>query len=186
MAANQKRLLRRIAMPLALALTGLVTLLLAGGFSTLVAKTNSTDFCISCHEMEATVYKEYRESIHYSNTSGVRAECADCHVPKQFGPKMLRKVMAARDVYHTLLGTMDTPEKFESHRLQLAERVWDYMEKSDSRECRSCHSFEAMDFKHQSDRASRKMQKAMERGKTCIECHKGIAHSLPEVYDDEA
>ncbi len=161
-------------------------LLLSTGFGTLVATTNSTEFCISCHEMESTVYQEYRQSIHYSNPSGVRAECADCHVPKEFGPKMVRKIMAVRDIYHTLIGTMDTPEKFNAHRLALAERVWEYMENSDSRECRTCHSFNAMDFKHQSKRARKKMMKAKETGKTCIQCHKGIAHHLPEDYDEDA
>jgi cytochrome c-type protein NapC len=29
------------------------------------------------------------------------------------------------------------------------------------------------------------MKKALEKGKTCIECHKGIAHKLPAEYDEE-
>lgn len=175
--------LRRLILLLFI-VSGAISLLLATGFNTLVATTNDTEFCISCHEMEETVYQEYKESIHYSNPSGVRAECADCHVPKAFGPKVARKVMAVRDIYHSILGTIDTKEKFDSHRLEMAERVWEYMEKSNSRECRSCHSFNAMDFEHQSKRARKKMMKAKEKRKTCIECHKGIAHRLPDDYED--
>ena len=53
-----------------------------GGFNTAMEATNTETFCISCHEMEANVYQEYKYTIHYSNRSGVRATCPDCHVPK--------------------------------------------------------------------------------------------------------
>jgi cytochrome c-type protein NapC len=59
------------------------------------------------------------------------------------------------------------------------------MEATDSRECRNCHSFEAMAFHEQGRRAAEKMQKAMDEGKSCIECHKGIAHKLPADFDDD-
>jgi nitrate/TMAO reductase-like tetraheme cytochrome c subunit len=51
---------------------------------------------------------------------------------------------------------------------------------NDSRECRNCHSYHAMDFENQSRRAREKMREGIEEGKTCIECHKGIAHKLPK------
>ena len=40
-----------------------------------------------------------------------------------------------------------------------------------------------MDFHSQKRRASKKMRSAEEKGKSCIECHKGIAHRLPEDYE---
>ena len=46
-----------------------------GGFNTAMEWTNREAFCISCHEMEENVFKEYRNTIHYSNRSGVRATC---------------------------------------------------------------------------------------------------------------
>jgi nitrate/TMAO reductase-like tetraheme cytochrome c subunit len=67
----------------------------------------------------------------------------------------------------------------------MAERVWAEMEANDSRECRGCHDMQRMDFHKQSRRAAEKMEPAMEKGTTCIECHKGIAHELPEGYDDD-
>ncbi len=157
-----------------------------GGFHTVIEETNSLDFCISCHEMEQTVYQEYKKSVHYKNASGVRATCSDCHVPKAWLPKMVRKIKASNELYHKVLGTIDTPEKFEAKRLELAEHVWASMKSTDSRECRNCHSFDSMDFHKQDDRAAEKMQKAVEKGtETCIDCHKGIAHKLPEGYEDE-
>jgi cytochrome c-type protein NapC len=86
------------------------------------------------------------------------------------------KVLAARDVIGHLKGTIDTPEKFEAHRLTMAKRVWERMQESDSRECRNCHDFKTMDTDKQKDRSVVKHEGAMEDGKTCIDCHKGIAH----------
>ena len=157
-----------------------------GGFHTVVEQTNSMAFCTSCHEM-GYVYEEYQQSIHYKNAAGVRAICSDCHVPREWLPKMVRKVQATNELFHKMLGTIDTREKFEARRLEMAERVWETMRATDSRECRNCHSFESMDFHKQERRAAEKMQKVVDRktGETCIECHKGIAHKLPEGYDDD-
>ena len=156
------------------------------GLHSAVEVTNSLEFCISCHELDQ-VYAEYRQSPHYKNAAGVRAVCADCHVPKSWWPKMKRKVQAANDLYNKVRGSIDTREKFEAKRLQLAERVWQRMRESDSRECRSCHSFEYMDFHKQRRRSAEKMQKVVDKntGETCIDCHKGIAHKLPEEYDED-
>ncbi len=148
-------------------------------------KTNTLEFCISCHEMKSTVYQEYKKSAHYKNASGVKAICSDCHVPKEWGPKLMRKIQASNEVLHKLLGTIDTVEKFNEHRLVMAERVWADMKATDSRECRNCHSYEDMDFHKQTRRAAEKMKEAIDKGETCIECHKGIAHKLPETDDDD-
>ena len=125
-------------------------------------------------------YEEYQESVHFKNAAGVKAVCADCHVPKPFGPKMVAKVMAYKDVLHEILGTIDTPEKYEEHRWDMANRVWDKMRASDSRECRSCHAFEDMDLSEQGKMARKKHGSAVDDGKTCIDCHKGVAHEEPD------
>jgi len=154
-----------------------------GGFHTVVEATNTEQFCISCHEMEKNVYVEYKETIHYTNRTGVRAVCADCHVPKEWGPKVWRKIQASNELYHHLRGSIDTPEKFEAKRAELAEHVWATMIANDSHECRNCHSWDAMDHQKQTPRGAEKMQAGQKEGKTCIECHKGIAHALPKRDD---
>ena len=156
-----------------------------GGFNTFMEYTNRLEFCVSCHEMDQLVYREYQQTIHFKNRSGVRVSCADCHVPKDWTAKLWRKIKATNELYHKLAGTIDTPEKFNAKRLELAEHVWDSMRASDSRECRNCHSFEAMDFHKQRKRGRKKMEAAMKEGKTCIECHKGIAHRLPDEFEDD-
>jgi len=163
---------------------GLVLFLILGYglvFYPLVEMTNNTEFCITCHEMRDQVYKEYTESRHYQNHAGVRAGCPDCHVPKQLIPKLIAKVRAAKDVWHTILGTIDTPEKFEAYRWTMANRVWKMMEETDSVTCRSCHSWESMDLGEQDKQGRRKHKSAQEEGKTCIECHKGLVHNYPKA-----
>ncbi len=154
-----------------------------GGLHTAIESTNNIEFCVSCHEMEQLVYPEYQESIHYLNASGIRATCSDCHVPREWGPMIVRKVQATGELWATLLGRIDTPEEFEARRWEMANRVWDSMLATDSRECRNCHEYEAMDFELQGRRARVKMQEGHEEGKTCIECHQGIAHKLPKDPD---
>ncbi len=164
---------------------GFTGIIFWGGFNTAMEYTNTMEFCISCHEMRSTVYEEYKKTVHFKNASGVQAICSDCHVPKAWTPKLIRKIQATNELYHKVVGTISTPEKFEAKRLELAERVWASMKASNSRECRNCHSYENMDFHKQSRRSAEKMQEGIKEGKTCIECHQGIAHKLPRGFDDE-
>ena len=156
-----------------------------GGFHTAMEASNTMTFCITCHEMRETVYKEYQETVHFKNPSGVQATCADCHVPREWIHKVVRKIQATSELYHKALGTIDTPEKFEAKRWEMANRVWDKMRETDSRECRNCHLLNSMDLEEQDRSARKKHAKAEERGKTCIDCHKGIAHEYPDKPDVE-
>ena len=81
-----------------------------GGFNTGMEATNSLEFCISCHEMRDTVYVEYKETIHYKNRTGVRAICSDCHVPRDWSHKMVRKAKASFEIWGKLTGSISTPE----------------------------------------------------------------------------
>jgi len=148
-----------------------------GGFNTAMEATNKEKFCISCHEMNDFVYQEYKGTIHDVNRSGVGAVCADCHVPKNWTDKMIRKVKASRELWGKLTGTISTEEKFEAKRLHLAMNEWERMKSKDSIECRNCHDFDSMMPEFQKPRARQQHLNAMEVGQTCIDCHKGIAHS---------
>lgn len=150
-----------------------------GGFNWAMEATNTEAFCISCHEMKQNVFNEYRNTVHYANKTGVRATCPDCHVPKEWGHKVVRKIQASNELYHKALGTIDTPEKFNDKRLDMSKSVWRAMKTTDSRECRNCHKFDYMDYSAQEPRASRLHETALNQGKTCIDCHQGVAHKLP-------
>ncbi|PVZ68978.1 cytochrome c3 family protein [Pelagibaculum spongiae] len=152
-----------------------------GGFNTGMEATNQEQFCVGCHEMRENVFEEYKTTIHYSNRSGVRATCPDCHVPKNWTDKIIRKIQASKEVWGKLTGKIDTREKFNEHRLSMAQNEWSRMEANDSQECRNCHNFEFMDFTMQESRSGKVHQKAIDDGNTCIDCHKGIAHQLPDM-----
>jgi len=152
-----------------------------GGFNTAMEATNTMEFCISCHEMEENVYQEYTKTVHYTNRSGVRAVCSDCHVPDPWVHKVIRKVQASTEIMHKLLGSIDTPEKFDAKRLKLAKNVWQAMKTTDSRECRNCHDFDSMNPEDQKKRSRKQHINGMKAGNTCIDCHKGIAHT--KVHD---
>jgi len=160
----------------ALFLAGILSL---GAVNAFFEYTSTTEFCTSCHTMQWNK-AEWAETVHFKNRVGVKAECRDCHVPQEFFPKTVAKVMAVKDIYHHLVGTIDTKEKFEAHRWVMANRVWAKMKETNSRECRTCHEFGDMDLTLQGRSAQRKHEKAPLEGKTCIDCHKGIAHRLPE------
>ncbi len=172
--------LKRIGLTSALLLV-VAGIVFGGGFIWALEATYKESFCISCHEMEENVFKEYQNTIHYTNRTGVRATCPDCHVPKEWGPKMIRKLQASNEVLHKILGSVDTPEKFNAKRHELAQHEWDRMKSSDSRECRNCHRYDYMDYTEQGPRAARTHPVAFDEGKTCIDCHKGIAHQLPRI-----
>lgn len=145
-----------------------------------LAWTNTETFCIGCHEMRDNVYVEFKDTIHDKNRTGVRATCPDCHVPREPAAMMKRKVQATFELYgHFITSVIDTREKFEAHRCELATRVWTRMKATDSLECRNCHHDEAWNPDLQSEKSKNRHAKGRSDGKTCIDCHFGIAHTEP-------
>ncbi|NKC14733.1 MAG: cytochrome C [Gammaproteobacteria bacterium] len=153
-----------------------------GGLNTAMEFTNTEAFCTGCHEMRENVFAELKRTIHFTNRSGVRAKCSDCHVPHGWTHKVARKMQASKEVWGKIFGTINTPEKFEAKRFEMAQREWTRFKANDSLECRNCHAEKAMDFTRQSKRAAAAHRRFLVPGQmTCIDCHKGIAHELPET-----
>jgi cytochrome c-type protein NapC len=161
-------------------LSVLVGALLVIGGAAGLAWTSTEQFCIGCHEMRDNVYAEYKGTIHDTNRTGVRAVCTDCHVPREPGPLILAKMGATFELWGHLTGKIDTKEKFEALRTQMAHNVWRRMQKNDSHECRNCHVAEKMNSELQSEKARARHAKGKAEGLTCIDCHFGIAHKEPE------
>ena len=153
-----------------------------GGFNTVLEATNQEKFCVSCHEMNTNVFEELKQTIHFTNRSGVRATCPDCHVPHEWTDKIARKMQASKEVWGKIFGTINTRDKFVEMRRALAEHEWARLKANNSLECRNCHSTESMDITKQGARAARVHQDLLFTGeRTCIDCHKGIAHQLPNM-----
>lgn len=141
--------------------------------------SSTNAFCYSCHVGMDTIVEEYEASPHFNNRHGVKADCADCHVSKEFVPKMETKIKALADIWYQMIGTIHL-ENFEQERERLAQHVWDEMMANDSRECRSCHSPARWNLSAAPIRIRNQHQQVLDGEKTCIECHAGIAHKLPQ------
>lgn len=163
---------------------GLVTFIigisLAGGFVGALKYTETEAFCTSCHEMQQP-FAELKQSVHYSNAFGIQASCANCHVPPGLLPGLMRHMAAAGEVWGHLTGKLNTPAKYEALRLSMAQSMWAELKANDSAECRSCHKLSAMALDKQDPIAAKRHSAdyLAKTGKTCIDCHKGVAHTLP-------
>lgn len=151
------------------------------GFNTAMDFTNKEEFCLNCHTMHDNLLPELQKTVHWSNRSGVRATCPDCHVPHNFTDKMARKMQASREVLAQFTGQIGTREKFKEHRIVLAQREWARFAANGSRECRSCHDYKDMDFNKMRPTSQVAMRNAAARDQSCMDCHKGIAHQLPDM-----
>ena len=55
---------------------------------------------------------------------------------------MARKIQATLvEVPSHFMGKIHTQEKFDAHKREIAERIWETMRSNNSRECRECHSY---------------------------------------------
>jgi nitrate/TMAO reductase-like tetraheme cytochrome c subunit len=156
------------------------------GFDASMAATSSDEFCVSCHELEVNALAEFIGTPHHTNKTGIQVSCSGCHVPREFLPKMWRKIRAAGEIYHHLIGTIDTPEKYDAYRMTMARKTWAEMNANDSRQCRHCHDESAWNLELQREDARKYHTGSLAKGKTCIDCHKGLAHKLPPgIREDE-
>ena len=159
-----------VALGIVVGVTGMIV------FDTTMHVTNTEAFCISCHEMEANPYAQLQKTTHFNNASGVRPSCSDCHVPQEFLPKMVRKIQASREVWGSITGIIDTPEKYAAHTPVMKQREIKRLQANDSQECRNCHDTERMLTAMQSAKAQLYHGARQLNNKTCIDCHAGIAH----------
>ena len=90
-------------------------------------------------------------------------------------------MQASREVLSHVVGTIGTREKFLEHRLVLAQREWARFKANNSKECRNCHDYDSMDFDKMKVTSQMMMRSAAERNASCVDCHRGIAHELPEI-----
>ena len=90
-----QKVCRWLRSPSKMAIGGVILLTIIGTivgtnlFNAGMATTNTEQFCSDCHTND--VVPEYQASIHFSNRSGVKAICSDCHVPHEFIPKWFVK-----------------------------------------------------------------------------------------------
>ena len=176
---------RRWPLALLALLVTMAVLAIVAGSAVALHKTSDTTFCVSCHSMQRPL-AEYQGSVHFQNHAGIRADCADCHIPTQPAAYMMTKLAASKDLLGELTSKLATEERYNAHKLAMAESVWRKMKAEDSATCRSCHSYAAMDILEQRPEARKAHPVAIKSGETCIDCHRGVAHILPDMRASNA
>ena len=151
------------------------------GTQVMVHVTGTNEFCsTSCHSMQ-WVAAEYKKSVHAVNHTGTGAGCHDCHIPKDYPRLLFYKARAGiKDAIGEMTGVIGTEDKFKKERARMAKHVWDEYKANDSQQCRNCHTFTPEIVKAQKDFVQPMHQQVLAGQGTCIDCHKGIAHTSPE------
>ena len=167
---------------LALVVVGLI--IGAGGViatQVMVAATGTNEFCSgACHSMQ-WVAQEYRQSGHAINRTGVSAGCHDCHIPHDYPDLLWYKAKAGiKDAIGEARGVISTEEKFKKERLRMAKSVWAEFKANDSENCQHCHVFSKEIVAKQKDFVRPMHEQVLAKAATCVDCHKGIAHTAPD------
>lgn len=151
------------------------------GTQVMVSVTGSNEFCGgACHSMQ-WVAAEFEQSGHHVNRTGVAAGCHDCHIPHQYPGLLWYKAKAGtRDAIGEMRGVINSEAKFKNERLRLAKSVWAEFKENDSANCRTCHDFTSKVVAGQKALAKKMHESRKAENKTCIDCHKGVAHAEPE------
>ena len=146
----------------------------------MVAVTGTNDFCSNaCHSMQ-WVAQEYRQSNHFINRTGVRRRATTATSHRY--PQLLwyKAKAGTRDAIGEMTEVISTEEKFKKERLRMAKEVWAEFKETGSANCRTCHVFTKETLAKQKDFAQPMHQQVLAGAATCIDCHKGIAHTAPQ------
>ena len=151
------------------------------GTQVMVNVTGTDKFCgTACHSMQ-WVAKEYAQSGHHLNRTGVIATCHDCHIPHHYPELLWYKAKAGiKDAIGEVRGVISTEEKFKKERLRMAKSVWAEYKENNSANCQHCHAFTPEIVAKQKDFVQPMHQQVLAKAATCVDCHKGIAHTAPD------
>ena len=145
--------------------------------SVTLARTSSTEYCLSCHEMKS-YQTELENSSHAVDKDKQAIQCAQCHIPHG-GLKFaaVKTVSGVKDLWVHYLG--DTSKLNRRHMQEAARRfVVD-------ENCLACHADLAKDTRGQPISEIGKLCHDAYLGKNgntkygCAGCHQNMAH-LPE------
>lgn len=165
--------------PIMLAGTCCAIIVVVGG-AMAFQKTSTTQFCVSCHEMERHQV-ELRLSSHAVDEDKNPIECKQCHLPASFGPRFvaLKAYLGVKDL---LVHTLGDPDALYRRELQLSARRF---VPDDS--CLACHQDLKKNVKGEELSREGKLSHEAYQGtngradKGCADCHHNMAH-LP-VFD---
>jgi nitrate/TMAO reductase-like tetraheme cytochrome c subunit len=117
-------------------------------------------------------YQQYKKSSHFNNSSGLRAECADCHFPSGAVSKWYTKITQGMNdsVRHVFLDPEDIDH--EEWKCKAVKSI-------SSKSCLKCHKNL---LPAELPRGGFMGHRAFLRGEaeSCLECHENLVHTEHE------
>lgn len=174
------------------ALVGAASLVVA---TEAVRQASTYEFCSgACHSMQWATESNQR-SVHYSNSLGLRAACADCHIPHHTGhsgPIEYLELVAFKakggigDLIAEMRGGIPTREKWEREQPRLSQAVVQWFEDSRSITCQGCHDLKAFggDYSQMTKMVHADLLHATTVN--CVKCHKHVGHVYSTSAEDQA
>jgi trimethylamine-N-oxide reductase cytochrome c-type subunit TorC len=154
----------------------------------MVRQTSTDEFCTgACHSMQ-WAGESYKRSVHYSNSLGLRAACADCHIPHHTGHADLlnyiklmifKAKIGVSDAVAEIQGVISTREKWEQERPRLSKEFEQWVKDTHSITCQNCHDLKAFggDYSEMTKMVHADLLHA--NTVNCLKCHQHVGH----VYD---
>jgi nitrate/TMAO reductase-like tetraheme cytochrome c subunit len=143
----------------------LFAVIVAGMAYAAIHGTSKTSFCLSCHEMQQTE-GELARSGHGMNRSGLRIECADCHITPGIAGMVKAKWTGLQEMkIHILENPSKDSEKWADRRQKLRRKVAREMPQQN---CLHCHDLGRMKgISPATETAHRTITADMR----CLDCH---------------
>ena len=166
-----KRSIKYLAIPL-----GVVAVIVFMSLS--MARTSTTEYCMSCHEMKE--YKqELEKSAHAVDKDKNPIDCKQCHIPLSIGPRYftVKTYLGMRDMFVHYFGD---PNNLDRRKMQEFVRRF-----IPDENCLECHSDLYKNTKDKEISAIGKLSHEAYLGKNgntkrnCAGCHLNMAH-LPD------
>jgi nitrate/TMAO reductase-like tetraheme cytochrome c subunit len=158
------------------------------GTTWLVNATSSTNFCATaCHSMQWAA-AAYERGPHYTTSYGVRAGCADCHIPYEdrpatplqyvFGTLWTKGIDGSHDIYAKLIGTISDRARWEANRPRLTAEAEAFFRSTNSVTCQGCHKLDAFSPTGRSAFMANAVHSGLINAATvdCLKCHSGVGH----------
>jgi nitrate/TMAO reductase-like tetraheme cytochrome c subunit len=166
-------------------------IVIAGTTTWMVNASSSSNFCATeCHSMKWAA-AAWEKSPHYRNPFGVRASCADCHIPFEsrpatpfqyvFGTLWTKGLDGVQDVAAKLRGVIADEAEWNAEKPRLSAEVRAWFKQTHSATCQGCHKLDAFETTGPSAFMAMEVHAGLIKASTvyCLECHSGIAHVYP-------
>ncbi|SHI15804.1 NapC/NirT family cytochrome c [Ferrimonas marina] len=147
--------------------------------------TSTDEFCMTCHSNHS-LKDEVLASAHGNNRAGVVVQCQQCHIAQEPFNYLVKKIVVSKDIWGYLtIDGFNTQEWLEANRKEQADLALAYLKRIDSSTCQNCHNQVTQEAPEAMKTMAARMhaanyKKEPDQRRTCVDCHKGVAHPYPK------